>query len=232
MSIHLHREMEQLNRAALEMSAHVEQNVRDAARAFLERDVALAQRVVAADLHIDRMEADLAENCLKTLALYQPVAGDLRFIFSLAKISGILERIGDLAENLAKKGRALAKLDPVAIPPELEDMAEQARFMLKDGIDSLVDGDAAKARLVIKADAAVNSGKRLVRRAGEAAIMANAAVCPQWFIIIAASRNVERMADMAANIAAEVVYSVEGRMIRHGFDCEDAGQKDGQTWAE
>ena len=126
MSIHLHREMEQLNRAALEMCAHVEQNVKDAARAFLERDVALAQRVIAADLHVDRMETDLAEDCLKTLALYQPVAGDLRFIFSLAKISGILERIGDLAENLAKKGRALSRLEPVAIPPEMADMA--ARF--------------------------------------------------------------------------------------------------------
>ncbi|MDR0361920.1 MAG: phosphate signaling complex protein PhoU [Planctomycetota bacterium] len=220
MSIHLHKEMENLNRAALEMCAHVEQNARDAARAFLERDENLTRKVIAADRHVDRMETDLAENCLKTLALYQPVAGDLRFIFSLSKISGILERIGDLAENLARKGKSLSRLDPVAVPKELTDMAERARAMLKDGIDSFVDRDAAKARGVIKADGAVNEGKRLVRKAGEAGIMEKPVLCPQWLIVIAASRNVERMADMAANIAAEVVYSVEGKMMRHGFDCE------------
>lgn len=220
MSIHLHREMENLNRAALEMCAHVEQNVRDATRAFLERDVEMARKVIEADRHIDRMEADLAENCLKTLALYQPVAGDLRFIFSLSKISGLLERTGDLAENLARKGKSLSRLEPIAIPREVADMAEQARIMLKDGIDSFVDRDVAKARAVIKADSAVNEGKRLVRKAGEAAIMEKPEFCPQWLIVIAASRNLERMADMAANIGAEVIYSVEGKMVRHGFDCE------------
>lgn len=220
MSIHLHREMEKLNRAALEICAHVEQNVRDAMRAFLERDIELAQKVIDADCYVDKMEVELAESCLKTLALYQPVAGDLRFIFSLSKISGILERIGDLSENLAKKGRSLAQMDTIVVPPMLSEMADQARSMLKDSIDSLVDSDIAKAVAVIKSDNQVNQGKRFVRKAGEEAIMANPDTCPQWLTIIAASRNIERMADMAANIAAEVIYSVEGRMIRHGFDCE------------
>lgn len=220
MSIHLHREMEKLNRAALEICAHVEQNVRDAMRAFLERDMELARKVIDADQYVDKMEIELAESCLKTLALYQPVAGDLRFIFSLAKISGILERIGDLSENLARKGRSLSRMEPVAVPHELSEMADRSRRMLKDSIDSLVDSDVAKAMSVIKSDSQVNQGKRLVRKAGEEAIMANSATCPQWLAIIAASRNIERIADMAANIAAEVVYSVEGRMIRHGFDCE------------
>ncbi len=220
MSMHLHREMEKLNRAALEMCAHVEQNVRDATAAFLDRDAELARKVIESDRAIDRMEAELAENCLKTLALYQPVAGDLRFIFSLAKIAGILERIGDLAENLAKKGKTLSRLEPVAVPPAFLEMAERARAMLKTSIDSLVDSDPAKARGVIKSDCEVNQRKRLVREAGEAAIMANPPSCKQWLVVIAASRNVERMADMAANIAAEVVFSIEGRMVRHGFDCE------------
>ena len=220
MPMHLHREMENLNRAALEMCAHVEQNVRDATRAFLGRDGDLARKVIEADRTVDMMEVDLAENCLKTLALYQPVAGDLRFIFSLSKISGILERIGDLAENLARKGKSLSRLDPVAVPRTLNDMAEQARIMLKESIDSFVDRDTVKARGVIKADCAVNDGKRQVRKAGEAAIMEKPALCPQWLVVISASRNIERMADMAANIAAEVVYCVEGKMMRHGLDCE------------
>lgn len=218
MSIHLHREMENLNRAALAICAHVEQNVRDAAQAFLDRDNELANRVIEADRFVDKMEAELAENCLKTLALYQPVAGDLRFIFSLAKISGILERIGDLAENLARKGRFLSRQEPVAIPPEIADMAARARVMLKDGIDSLVDRNIAKARAVIKADSAVNAGKRVVRKAAEKAIMLAPKTCPQWLTVIAASRNIERMADMAVNIAGEVIYTVDGRVVRHGFD--------------
>lgn len=220
MSMHLRREMENLNRTALEMCAHVERNVQDAARAFLERDGDLARKVIDADRRVDRMETELAENCLKTLALYQPVAGDLRFIFSLSKISGILERIGDLAENLARKGKSLSRLAPVAIPGDVADMAERARAMLKDSIDAFVDRDTAKARTVMEADDAVNEGKRLIRRAGETAIMEKPSFCPQWLIVIAASRNIERMADMAVNISAEVIYSAEGRMVRHGFDCE------------
>lgn len=221
MSIHLHRELEKLNRAALEMCAHVEQNVRDAAKAFLERDVELAKRVVDADRFVDRMEADLEENCLKTLALYQPVAKDLRFIFSLSKISGILERIGDLAENLARKGKSLSKQEPIAMPPEIIEMADMSRAMLKNSMDSLVDGDTVKARTIIAADDAVNGKKRLVRKAAVQAIEENPKLAGQWLVVVAASRNIERMADMAVNIAAEVVYSVDGKMIRHGFDCEE-----------
>ncbi len=220
MSIHLHREMERLNRLALEMSAHVEQNVRDAGRAFLERDTELARKVIDADRFIDQMEIELSENCLKTLALYQPVAGDLRFIFSLAKISGILERIGDLAENLARKGRSLAKMEPVAMPAELAQMLELARSMLKDAMDSRIDSDAPKAKAVILFDNEVDARKRLVRKAAEEAIMANPHACPQWMVVVAGSRNIERMADLAANISAEVVYSVEGKMIRHGFQSD------------
>ena len=220
MSIHLRREMENLDRSALDMCAHVEQNVRDATRAFLERDAELAQEVIAADHLVDRMEIELAENCLKTLALHQPVAGDLRFIFSLSKIAGILERIGDMAENLACKAKSLSGMAPIAIPRELADMADQARAMLKDSIDSFIGRDAARARTVIGADAEVDRGKRLVRKAGEAGIAARPAFCPQWLAIIGASRNIERMADMAVNIAAEVVYSVEGKLVRHGIDSE------------
>ena len=220
MSSHLHREMENLKRSAVGMCAHVEQNVRDAALAFLERDVDLAKRVIDADAAIDGMEVELTENCLKTLALYQPVAGDLRFIFSLAKISGILERIGDLAENLARKGRTLARLEAVAAPPEIAEMAERAGRMLTESIDSLVAGDAEQARGVIVSDEEVNTRKRAVRRAAETAIMAKPEHCRQWLAVVAASRNIERMADMAANIAAEVIYGVDGRMTRHGLDHE------------
>lgn len=220
MSIHLHREMENLNRAALAMFAHVEQSVRDAVRAILERDPESAQRVIQADRIIDKMESDLTENCLKTMALHQPVAGDLRFIFSLSKICWIIDRTSDLAVNLAHKGMSLAGMEPIALPGELPEMAGLARAMLRSGIDSFIARDAAKAYAVIASDGEVNARKRLARAAGEAAIMADPAVCPQWLVVIAASRNIERMADMAANIATEVVYSVDGKVARHSFDDE------------
>ncbi len=220
MPAHLQREMEKLNRATLEMCAHVELNVRDATRSFFERDPELAARVIAADRFVDKMEVELSENCLKILDLHQPVAKDLRFIMGLAKIGGILERIGDLAENLARKGKKLAVQEPVAIPPEISEMADSSRRMLKDSIDSLVDSDSEKARTVIIADRDVNRGKRRVRRAAEAAIMAAPETCKQWLTVVAASRNVERMADMAVNIAAEVIYGVEGRVVRHGLETE------------
>jgi phosphate transport system protein len=218
MSVHLMREMERLNNLVLEMCAHLEQNVRDGARAFLELDPVLADRVIAADQALDRMELTLSEECLKTLALHQPVAGDLRFIFSLAKICGILERIGDLAENLARKGKSLSGMEPVASPVELGEMADLARKMLRDGMNSLVERDSDLARRVIKSDSEVNRRKHLVRKAGEEAILRNPDFCRQWLTIIAASRNLERIADLSANIAAEVVSSVQGKVIRHGID--------------
>jgi phosphate transport system protein len=212
--------MEKLNRSVLEMGAHVERNVLDAAKAFMDRDAELAGRIAEADRLIDGMEMEIAEDCLKILALHQPVARDLRFIHSLGKIGGVLERIGDLAENLAHKGESLARKEMVAIPGEFHPMTELARTMLRDSIDSLVERNSAKAALVIKADLGVNQAKRDIRKAAEAAIQATPAVFPQWLTIVAASRNVERIGDMAANIAAEVVYSEEGRLARHGLDRE------------
>ncbi len=221
MPIHLQRELENLNRLTLSMCAHVEQNVRDACRAFLENDVELARKIIVADRDVDKMEIELSENCLKVLALYQPVASDLRFIFSLSKIAGILERIGDLAENLARKTKTLSQLDAVPVPAELAEMAEFGRSMLKDSIDSYIERDTAKAKKVIMTDAAVNLRKRQVRKIAEAAIQVNPVNCRQWLVIVAASRNIERIGDMAANIAAEVVYTIDGKMIRHGFDSEE-----------
>ncbi|MDR1536241.1 MAG: phosphate signaling complex protein PhoU [Planctomycetota bacterium] len=220
MSWHLRREMEKLNRSVLEMSARVEQAVLDAARAFLNRDAELADQIIERDRRIDHQEMEIAEEGLKILALYQPVARDLRFIYSLGKISGILERIGDLAENLARKGKSLNRWAAVAIPEDFSPMAEQVRGMLKNGIDSLIERDPKKAAEVIKADREVNQAKRDIRKAAESALQAAPAAFPQWLIIVAASRNLERIGDLAANIAAEVVYCEEGRIARHGFDCE------------
>lgn len=220
MSLHLRREMELLNRNALRLCAHVERNVLNATRAFLERDIELGRKVILADQEIDKMEVELAENCLKTLALYQPVAGDLRLVLSFAKFSGMLERIGDLAVKLARKGQALAQMDSIVLPPELAKMATEARCMLQGSIDSLVNSDTTTAKAVIDADIEVNVRKQLVKQQAEKIIMAHPALCPQWLLVISAANILERMADLSTNIAAEVVYSVEGRMVRHGLDLD------------
>ena len=220
MSMHLRRELDKLRRMIVEQCAQVEQNVRDAARAFLERDVELAERTIAADDLVDRRELEIEEACLALLALYQPVAADLRLVFSAVKINASLERIGDLAENLAKKGRNLAKKPSLPIPGEFSEMAVITREMLTACIDAFVASDSAKAAAVMDRDGEVDARKRMVRRHAEAAIIENPVDAPRWLSVIAASRNLERIADLAASIAEEVIYSVEGRAIRHRIDAE------------
>lgn len=220
MSVHLMRDLEALRRDALDMCAQVERNVGDAARAFLEVDPALAQSVIAADQRVNLMDLELDEECLKILALYHPVAGDLRFVFSLVKIVAMLERTSDLAENLARKARTLAKRSAVAVPQEFSRMAAAAGKMLNNSIEAFIRQDSGLAKDVINSDEEVNQYKRQIRKFAEKAIMADPESCPQWLAVIAAARNLERIGDMAANIAAEVVYSVDGKKIRHLSDVE------------
>lgn len=218
MSVHLQRELERLRRMILEQCAQVERNVGDAARAFLERDAELAERAMAAEKLVDRREIEIEDACLGVLALYQPVAADLRLVFATVKINGRLERIGDLAENLAKKARSLARQPALAMPRELAEMTDITREMLTACIDAFVSLDTVKAAAVVSRDDAVDERKRRIRKHAEAAIVADPAATHRWLSVIAASRNLERIADLAAAVAEEVVYTVEGRIVRHVMD--------------
>jgi phosphate transport system protein len=215
MSLHLQREMEQLKKHVLSLCALVEDQVETAVRSLVERDAELARSVERRDAEIDRREVEVEEECLKTLALYQPVAVDLRFVVSVLKMNNDLERIGDLAVNIARKAVSFAEKPPTEIPFDLTGMWENARAMLRDSIDSLVNRDAALANSVCARDDEVDQKKRQIRKKAEQWMVAQPQNVPALLALLAVSRSIERIADHATNIAEDVLYMIEGRIARH-----------------
>ncbi len=215
MSAHFHREISKLKQQVLSLCTLVEGQVEKAVRAVQMRDDELAEEVERLDEEIDFREIEVEEECLKTLALYQPVAGDLRFVVSTLKINHDLERIGDLAVNIARKVRALA-LDP---PPDLDCdlilMCEKTQLLLRDSIDSLVAMNATAAASVCARDDEIDEMKATVRKEIENALRQRPDKVGSLLRLLAVSRNLERIADLATSIAEDVVYLVEGRIMRH-----------------
>lgn len=215
MTVHFFRELDQIKRSLLSLCAIVEEQVRDAVRALLQRDEELAGRVEYRDKDVDGREIEIEEECLKILALYQPVAVDLRLLVAALKINNDLERIGDLAVNIARKGRALADVPAFTIPFDLGGMSEKVEAMLHDSLDALVNLDANLANDVCSRDDAVDAMKREIRVGAEEMIRKNPDDTPPLMRVMAAARNLERIADCATNIAEDVIYMIEGKIVRH-----------------
>ncbi|GHS94595.1 phosphate transport system regulatory protein PhoU [Planctomycetales bacterium] len=220
MTMHFIRELEQLKNSMVDFCAQVEKRTQIATAAVIDRDGENAGKIIATAHEIDDLELAIEENCLKILALYQPVAVDLRFVVATVKISNTLERVGALAVNLAKKARALTRQAPMTLPAEFAEMSARANAMLKDSIDAFVKLDPAPARKIELADDEVDHRKRQVKKIAEAAIIAAPETAPQWITIIAASRNLERIADLAVDIAAQIIYLVEGKIVRTSGESE------------
>ena len=217
MTRHLEIETDKLKRGLLDIAAVVEEALRLAVRAVVEHDAAVARGVIDSCGVVDRMEVELEEECLKVLALYQPVAGDLRFIVAVLKINSDLERIGDLTENIADRAAALADAVALEIPYDFAGMAEHARRMLRGSLDSLSDLDAARARAVCADDERVDLINRDMYRRIKAAIQARPDRIDALLHLLSASRYVERIADHATNIAEDVIYLLEGGIVRHAL---------------
>jgi len=215
MSVHLQRAIDQLKKDLLSLCALVEEQTQIAVRALLSRDDELAHEAVCRDLEIDQREVEVEEECLKILALYQPVAADLRFIVAALKINNDLERIGDLAVNIARKAITFASGQPMEIPFDLAGMWEKTQAMLRDSLDCLVNLDSALANAVCARDNEVDALKRAIRLKAEEMIRKNPERAPTLLTLVAVSRNLERIADHASNIAEDVIYMVEGRIVRH-----------------
>lgn len=215
MSGHFFRELERLKTSLLTLCALVEEQVRDAVRALLHRDAELAAAVEQRDRTVDRREIEIEEECLKLLALYQPVATDLRFLVAVLKINNDLERIGDLAVNIAHKAAALAQLSGFQIPFDFEMMAGKVEAMLRDSLHALVNQDARAAQQVCARDAAVNAMKQEIRLGAEQQIRDHPHHVAPLMRVVGVARNLERIADCATNIAEDVVYLVEAKVIRH-----------------
>ncbi len=215
MSVHLQRAIDQLKKDLLSLCALVEEQTQIAVRALLSRDDELAHEAVCRDLEIDQREVEVEEECLKILALYQPVAADLRFIVAALKINNDLERIGDLAVNIAHKAITFACGQPMEIPFDLAGMWEKTQAMLRDSLDCLVNLDSVLANAVCARDNEVDALKRAIRLKAEEMIRKNPERAPTLLTLVAVSRNLERVADHASNIAEDVIYMVEGRIVRH-----------------
>jgi phosphate transport system protein len=215
---HLQREIEKLKKKILSLGAAVEDDVKMAVQSIENRNPFLAERVIAMDREIDQAEIDLEEDCLKILALYQPVAIDLRFIIAVMKINNDLERIGDLAVNLAERAQFLSSQASIAIPFDLEALAEKTQGMLKKSLDSLVNLNAPLAREVCRTDDEVDEINRKMYDQVKDAIRAHPDHLDILIPYLSVSRYLERIADHATNIAEDVIYMIEGVIARHSLE--------------
>ena len=215
MAKHLQREIENLKKKLLALSAKVETIVKDAISAIEKRDGDLARSVIDNDINIDNAEVEIEEDCLKILALHQPVAIDLRFIVTVLKINNDLERIGDLAVNIAERAAFLAGQPRLNISIDLVDMAWNARSMLKKSLDALINHNAKLAYEVCAGDDIVDGMNRQMYLKVQEAILKNPEQISSLVHLLSASRHLERIADHTTNIAEDVIYMIEGRIIRH-----------------
>jgi phosphate transport system protein len=215
MTKHIERQIASLKERILRVGTLVEEAISKSITALINRDTALAQRVMASDEEIDRMEVEVEEECLKILALYQPVAADLRLVVAVLKINNDLERMGDLAKNIAKRVSQLAAGKPYELPPEIRVMAMQAQDMVKQCLDAVVNGDPTLARQVREEDDAVDAARQKIQRRVMQGIKEAPDDVESLLRINSVSKHIERIADMATNIAEDVVYMVEGDIVRH-----------------
>ena len=212
---HFHQELAKLKSRLLEMSGLAEDQVRLAVEAFLDADTAMAQEVIGRDKKVDDLELELDRVAHELLALQQPMAGDLRFITMAMKISNDLERVGDHAVNIAHAVQTMAETLPAGRAPEVTEMARLTRRMLDDALDSFVQGDPAAARKVCADDDHVDQLDDSVFRI----LLTHMMEDPRWIgpsmSLLLISKNLERIADLATNIAEDVVFMVEGVVIKH-----------------
>ena len=224
MSVHLQREIDELKRDILSLSAEVENDVRAAVRAVENRDAALAEDVINREARINAMEVDVEEECLKILALHQPVAADLRYIIAVLKINQDLERIGDLSVHIAERGLFLCGHPPIGIPFRLGEMADKAQAMLKKVLDAFVSLNEAAAREVCAADIEIDAINLEVFQQVRKSVTLNPALFESLLQVMSISRHLERIADHATNIAEDLIYLIEGRIVRHTAEVSDKSE--------
>jgi phosphate transport system protein len=215
MSVHFQREVERLKQQFLRLGAEVEGSVHDAVAAVESRDPRPAQAVIDREAETNAREVDIEEECLKILALHQPVAGDLRYVIAILKINQDLERIGDLAMHIAERALVLCRHAPLPAAAGLGEMGAKAQWMLKRSLDALVQVREDLAREVCAADDQVDAMNRAVLQRVQEGIRA----CPDAVLahlqVMHIARHLERIADHATNIAEDLIYQIEGEIVRH-----------------
>ena len=213
-----HREIDKLQQTLLTMSSIVEDRVRKACSVIESEDVELAKKIIQSDWEIDEMEIEIEEECLKIMALYQPVAKDLRFLVTVIKINNEMERIGDYAVQIAKRVKRLSKFGSPAFSYNFQEMTDKVMRELRMSIDALVDRDVEMAKQIFLLDQDIND----LRSEAYKLIIAEMGSTPDdstsllnLYLVV---RHLERIADRATNIAEDIIYMVEGDIVRKKLD--------------
>lgn len=214
---HLHREIEKLKKKIMIVGTLVEESLRDSIKAVIERNTKHAQLIIESDAIVDDKEVELEEECLKILALYQPVAIDLRYIISVLKINNDLERIGDLAVNVAERAVYLTSQPPITIPDTIPRMAAIVQDMLKNSLDALVNMDTVIAAKVCESDDEVDDLLDGMYPFIQSMIEQEPEQINIWLQLLSIARYLERAADHCTNIAEDVEYLVNGEIKRHSY---------------
>ena len=216
MSFHLISDLEALKKELLQLGNLVEYAIDSAILALHNRETTLADRVLQIELEINEKEVLIEEECLKMLALHQPVAVDLRFIVAVLKVDNDLERMGDFAKNIAKRALDLAHLQPVPVFPEfVVELPDLVRTMVRKSLDSLVTLDVDLARSIIKMDKRVDEINAKMYLEVRRLITEDVTRTEAALNLLSCSRHMERIADLSTNIAEDVLFMVEGKVMRH-----------------
>jgi phosphate transport system protein len=215
MAKHLQRDLDDLQRDLLALAGLVEEAIYKAIQSLQERDVSLAREVIAGDTQIDREENLIDEESLKILALHQPVAVDLRRIIAAMMINTDLERMGDLAEEIAERAIRLARPPLLPIPEKLQHMTDLTTMMVRQSLDAFVNLDTLVAQTVMRMDDEVDRYNEEIIAEVIRAMKSSPALVEAGLSMFSAVRHLERIADHATNIAEDVVYLVEGEIVRH-----------------
>jgi phosphate transport system protein len=215
MSKHLERDLEELHRDILALAAAVEEAIFIAIRALEERDASLARQVIAGDDPIDQQEIRIEEECLKMLAMHQPVAIDLRRITAVLMINKNLERMADLAVDIAKRAMSLAALPPIPVPENLQRMTELSTNMVRQSLEAFIELDSQKARTVCRTDDEVDRYNAEIIQELIRTMYSSPEMIEPALSLFSATRHLERIAGHATNIAEDVIYLIEGEIVRH-----------------
>ena len=226
MTRHFLNALDDLNRDVLSMGGAVEAAVARAVRALLARDVAGAEAVIEGDRDVNLQELKIDEECLRILALYQPTARDLRFVTAVMKITNDLERVGDHAVNIAGCVMELAGQPPLPPAGDVPRLAALATGMLREALDAFVRRDADTARRLVRRDDEVDELNRKLFADLMAMMIRDPTAIQRAMTLILVGRNLERVADLATNVAEEVVFIAEARIIKHHAEEHAAAKRE------
>jgi phosphate transport system protein len=215
MTIHFQHELEKIKKRILALGSIVEERVRMAVKAIDHDDAAMLEQIINTDYEIDEMEVEVEEECLKVMALYQPVAVDLRFLISVIKINNDLERIADEAVNIAQRVQAIRDSDRGIFPFDYTTMGEKVQLMLKKSLDAFVNLDLDLAFNVLTRDDEIDAMHRGAYDSVKKTMIEQPDRVKFFMNSYLISRHLERIADHATNIAEEVIYLIEGQIVRH-----------------